>query len=581
MSLRNWSGTNGTTARKDYKIEVDDVSRFPALGMRGENVSTNHGGKKRVVVLGGGFAGVYAAMELETQLRSRHDFEICLVNKENYLVFQPMLPEVISGNIGILDTVSPLRRLLPNTRIFIREILGIDLKEKTVTLSPGFRPRSLVLEYDHLVVCLGNVTDFRGMPGLHEHAMPFKNLADALRLRDHLIRVLGEADIETDPDLRKQLLTFVVAGGGFSGVEVAAELNDFVRRVGRMYHKFDESEVRVILLHSHDRILDREFPEDLSLYAQNLLKKRGVEFWFHTRLVAASPDEAILNDGRKIQTKTLISTVPSSPNPLIDTLDLPKIKGRIKTDLTLQVDGYSDIWALGDCAAVPDPAGGSGFSPPTAQFAVRQGHTVGHNIVATIRGLPKKKFAFKELGKMSALGHRRAVAQLFGKINLQGFIAYVFWRTVYWMKLPGFDRKIKVGASWLLELFIQPELVQTNLDTPEGITHAHYEPGDIVFREGELGDRLYIILKGSAEVVSGTTNEVLAKLQSGEVFGEMAIMGNKARNATVRCVEAMDVLTIANKQFKPLADSLPYFRQSFEHLVEQRESERAAGVESE
>src|SRR5215211_2432163 len=192
--------------------------------------------RARIVILGGGFAGIYTAMELEKLMDGADDFEIVLVNKENYFVFQPMLPVVVSGSIGLLDTVSPLRRLLPRTDIHVREVESVDLKNRTITTSPGFRPHSHIIEFDHLVLAVGNVTDFRGLRGLPEHALPFKNLADALHLRNHVIRALEEASIETDdPKLRRQLLTFVIAGGGFSGVEVVAELNDFVRGVARNY----------------------------------------------------------------------------------------------------------------------------------------------------------------------------------------------------------------------------------------------------------------------------------------------------------------------------------------------------------
>src|ERR1044072_7444043 len=210
--------------------------------------------RKRVVILGGGFAGVYTAQYLEKALGRRDDFEITLVNKENYFVFQPMLPEVISGSIGLLDTVSPIRRLLPPTNLHVRDLESIDLHNKTVTTSPGFRPPPHVIAYDYLVFALGNVTDFRGFRGLPEHALPFKNLADAFYLRNHVIRALEEAAIEDhDMELRRQLLTFVVAGGGFSGVEVAADLNDFVREVAKNYRGLDPREIRAVLVHFQDR----------------------------------------------------------------------------------------------------------------------------------------------------------------------------------------------------------------------------------------------------------------------------------------------------------------------------------------
>ena len=531
--------------------------------------------RKRIVILGGGFGGVYTALYLEKALGRRADFEILLINKENYFVFQPMLAEVVSGSIGLTDTVSPIRRLLPRTDLHVRDIESIDIQNQTIVTTPGFRQQAHAINYDHLVLALGNVTDFRGLRGLPEHAIPFKNLGDALFIRNHVIHALEEAAIEhRDTKLRKQLLTFVVAGGGFSGVEVVAELNDFVRDVIRNYRQLDSKEVRVVLLHALDRILP-ELDEKLALYAQKILAKRGVEICLNTKLEAATGAEAILADGAHIPTKTLISTVPSSPNPLIDSLDLPKERGRLKVDAGLKVHGAENIWALGDCALVP--LTGGGFSPPTAQFAIRQARTAAHNIVAAIRGGEKRTFQFKELGKLGALGHRTAVAQMLG-VNVSGFLAWFLWRTIYLMKLPGWGRRLKVAAAWTFDLFLPPDLVQLKLDQSTGIAHEHFEPGQEVFRQGDLGDRLYIIARGQADVLRQENgNEfVLARLGSGEYFGEMALLNHTTRNATVRCVEPLDVLSIHKREFGVLAANLPAMRESFEQVMKQRSIDNVA-----
>lgn len=528
------------------------------------------GARKQVVILGGGFAGVYTAQYLEKALGHGDDFEITLVNRENYFVFQPMLPEVISGSIGLFDTVSPIRRLLPKTNLHVRQIESVDLEACTVTTHPGFRQHPHVIHYDHLVVALGNVTDFRGLPGLPEHAMPFKDLSDAVRLRNHVIHALEEAAIEQDDqELRRQLLTFVVAGGGFSGVEVVAEVNDFVRGVARTYKTIDPAEIRVVLLHSGDRILP-EMGEGLALYAQKLLAKRGVEIRLDTRLVAATSEEAILKDGTHIPTKTLVSTVPSSPHPIVDALDVEKGRGgKLKVTPYMQVEGTDNVWALGDCALVPAPDGG--FSPPTAQHAIRQGKTAATNIVAAIRGGERKAFDFKGLGKMGALGHRSAVAEVFG-VNISGFLAWWMWRTIYLMKLPGWGRRLKVATSWTLDLLLPAELVQLRLSSSAGMGQEHFEPGQAVFHQGELGDRIYIILKGAADVVreDGGTERVLARLEAGQYFGEMALINKTTRNATVRCVEAMDTLSLPKHEFNALAANLPDLRRSFEKVAEAR-----------
>jgi NADH dehydrogenase len=530
--------------------------------------SEPQGDRKRIVILGGGFGGVYTAIHLEQLLRGRQEIEVVLVSKENYFVFQPMLPEIISGNVGLLDTVSPIRRLVPRTRLYVRDVERIDRGAKTVTLSPGFGDRPTVLSYDHLVVGLGNVTDFRQVPGLHDHALPFKYLADALRLRDHLIHVLSEAANETDPQLRRQLLTFVIGGGGFSGVEVCAELNEFVRSAGEKYYGINPADIRVVLVHSQGRILEREMPESLALYAQKILLQRGVEFLFHKRLTSATPNDAILDDGQRIPTRTLISTVPSSPNPVVEALDVPKEHGRIKTDVHLRVEGCADVWALGDCALIPNTRGG-GFCPPTAQYATREGATCAHNILAVIDGKALRPFDFALLGMMAALGGRTAIVRMFDRINLHGFCAWVFWRAVYWEKLPGLDRKIRVGISWLLDLLLMPpDLVQTKLDVLRGVAEAHYQSGDLIHREGDRLIRVFIITRGKAQVFrsDGTGAEVpVAQLGPGELFGGLPEDGGAGR-VGVRCLEETIALVLPQPEFEPLLTALPEARQKLTAL---------------
>lgn len=532
--------------------------------------------RPRVVILGGGFAGLYTALELEKARRRHDDFDVVLVNKENYFVFQPMLPEVISGSAGLTDVVSPLRRLLPNTDIHVREVESIDLQSRTLTTTPGVLPHPHVVAYDHLVLALGNVTDFRGLPGLPEHALPFKNLGDALELRNHVIRALEEAAIERqDYNLRRQLLTFVVAGGGFSGVEVVAELNDFVREVAKSYG-IGADELRVILLHSGERILP-EMAESLALFAQRILQKRGVDLRLGTRLAAATGNEAVLATGERIPTRTLVSTVPAFAHPLIEGLALPKSKGgRLLTTPGLQVEGQANLWALGDCAVVTNPD--RSVCPPTAQHATRQAAVAAHNLVVALRGKGTPRvFDFKGLGKMGSLGHRSAVAEVFG-FKLSGFLAWWMWRTIYLMKLPGWGRRLRVATSWTLDLFLPPDLVQLRLSGSAGIEREHFEPGQDVFRQGDLGDRLYIILSGKADVLrTGSQGERhLARLGPGQSFGEMALLQQTTRSATVRCVETMDVLSLPKREFTVLAAHLPDLRRGFEKVADERAAALAA-----
>src|SRR5689334_22385047 len=488
---------------------------------------------KQILILGGGFAGVYTARTLEKLLRPE-EAAITLVNRENYWVYQPMLPEVISGSIGLTDVVSPIRRLCTRTRLVMREVEAIDLAARTVTVSPGFRPVATVLSYDYLVLALGNITNFYGMPGMIENAMPFRTLADALALRNHLIHALEEADCEDDPELRRKLLTFVIGGGGFSGVEVIAELNDFIREVKGNYLRLRSEEARCVLVQSGDRILP-EMAEALAVFAQKLLRKRGVEIILNDRLRAATSERAILKSGKEIPCKTIISTVPSTMPTVLDRLACKKEKGKLAVNTGLALEGYEgQVWALGDCAAVKT-AGGKA-APPTAQHATREAVTAARNIVAAIRGSAAGEFAFEGLGTLGSLGHGSAVAQIFG-LKISGIVAWFLWRTIYLMKMPGLNRKVRVSMDWFIRLLFAPDLAQLKATSENGIRNQHFEPGDFVFHEGDLGDSVYVIRAGECEVTR--EDQVLATLAAGEYFGEMALLSDKTRNATVRAKTAV------------------------------------------
>src|SRR5580693_8648195 len=530
---------------------------------------------KRILILGGGFGGVYTARYLEKLLKPS-EASIHLVNRENYWVYQPMLPEVISGSIGITDVVSPIRRLCPRTHLVMREVEEIDLKNKVVIVSPGFKPRRMELHYDYLVIALGGVTNFYGMPGMIEHAKPFRTLADALVLRNHVLHALEEADVESDPDLRAKLLTFVVGGGGFSGVEAVAELNDFIRRVKRNYLRLRDQPVRCVLVHSRDRILP-EMTETLALFAQKILRKRGVEIILKDRLVAASSEKAILKSGREIACKTIVSTVPSVLAPVLAKLDCAKGSrdgGGLVVNGNLEFMGYEGIvWALGDCASAKTSAGSP--VPPTAQHAVREAATVALNIRAKIMGAPSRTFAFEGLGKLGSLGHYSAVAEILG-VRVSGLAAWLLWRGIYLLKMPGIRNKVRIALDWMVALVFPPDLVQIKLLPESGIARQHFEPGEIIFNHGDLGDNVYVIEKGQCEVLRQVTNESssvlehVADLGAGDYFGEMAVLADASRNATVRATAPSDLLLIRKNDFDQLKTSVPEFGDVFRELARRR-----------
>jgi NADH dehydrogenase len=530
---------------------------------------------KRILILGGGFGGVYTARYLEKLLKPS-EATIHLVNRENYWVYQPMLPEVISGSIGITDVVSPIRRLCPRTHLVMREVEHIDLKNKVVIVSPGFKPRRMELRYDYLVLALGGVTNFYGMPGMIEHAKPFRTLADALVLRNHVLHVLEEAEVESDPDLRAKLLTFVVGGGGFSGVEVVAELNDFIRRVKRNYLRLRDQPVRCVLVHSRDRILP-EMTETLALFAQKILRKRGVEIILKDRLAAASSEKAILKSGREIACKTIVSTVPSVLAPVLGKLECAKGSkdgGGLVVNGNLEFIGYEgSVWVLGDCASAKTAAGNP--VPPTAQHAVREAATVALNIRAKITGAPSRIFAFEGLGKLGSLGHYSAVAEILG-VRVSGLAAWLLWRGIYLMKMPGIRNKVRIALDWIVALVFPPDLVQIKLLPESGIARQHFEAGEIIFNHGDLGDNVYVIEKGQCEVLrqvlkeSGGDLEHVADLGPGDYFGEMAVLADATRNATVRATAPSDLLLIRKNDFDQLKTSVPEFGDVFRELAGRR-----------
>ncbi|MDH3442733.1 MAG: NAD(P)/FAD-dependent oxidoreductase, partial [Deltaproteobacteria bacterium] len=335
----------------------------------------------RILILGGGFGGLYTALELEKAFGGDASVEITLVNRENFFLFTPMLHEVAASDLDITTIVNPIRKMLRRTKFFDGEVTSIDLARRQIGVTHGIdasHPHELA--YDHLVLALGSVTNFYAIPGLQERALTMKSLADAVYLRNRLIEHLEEADFECCAALREPLLTFVVAGGGFAGVETVAAINDFLREALKFYPNLTEEMLRVALVEFAPSILPELGPE-LGRYALEKLAGRKVEFRLNTKVVGLSDSGVTLSDGDTLPTTTLIWTAGTAPNPLLDTLACAKDRGRVAVNEFLEVPGHPGVWALGDCASIPDKKTGRPY-PPTAQHALRQGKTLGRNIAA-------------------------------------------------------------------------------------------------------------------------------------------------------------------------------------------------------
>ena len=425
--------------------------------------------KKRILILGSGFGGLYTALHLEKKLARSPDIEITLVNRENFFLFTPMLHEVAASDLDFTHIVNPVRKLLHRVQFFHGDIKSIDLKEKRVRVAHSDDNHGHELSYDYLVLALGSMTNFYNLPGLAENALTMKSLSDAIRLRNHLIKNLEEADFECCGTRRGRLLTVVVAGGGFAGVETIAAINDFIREAIGFYPRLKEAELRIVLIEASGAILP-ELGPNLGIYARRKLADRGVEFLMNTAVKSVLNREVALSDGTAIETNTLLWTAGVSPNPLLDMLNCGKERGRLITNEFLEVNGNPGVWALGDCAAVPDPATGKAC-PPTAQHALRQGKVAAHNIFAAIRGGRRKRFEFKTIGALASIGRRTGVARIMG-VNFSGFIAWWMWRTIYLSKLPRFEKKVRVALDWTLDLLFSKDLVQFMDVTSSNISRA-------------------------------------------------------------------------------------------------------------
>jgi len=425
---------------------------------------------RRVVILGGGFAGMEAAGALENIMRGDPSVLITLVSDTNALLFTPMLAEVAGSSLEAGHISTPLRTSL-HTAAFVRgRVTSIDVEKKRVMLEAiGGAGRmsepARELEFDQLVLCLGSVSNFFGLENVEKVAFNFKNLLDAIRIRNHVIEMFERADREKNPEARRAMLTFVVAGGGFAGVELAGALNDFSRGILADYPNLRPSDVKIVLVHSRDHIL-AELTKSLGEYALRSMKARGVTFKLNTRLLDARPGVVVLSDG-ELPAETLVWTAGVAPNPLLATLPFQRDKrGAVIVESTMAVPGYPGIWALGDCAALTDGKNGKPC-PPTAQFAIREAHQLAANIKAALAGQPLKAFHFETLGVSCVVGHQTACVELAipftGGKNLQfsGLLAWLMWRGIYLSKLPGLERKVRVLMDWTIELFFPKDIVQT------------------------------------------------------------------------------------------------------------------------
>lgn len=524
--------------------------------------------RPRIVIVGGGFGGVKCAKTLTKSLR-RNDAEIVLFNRENHLVFSPLLADAVGSSLNLQDVVVPLRQLLPGVICRTEVVLHVHLDTQEVEFEDHEgMPRRM--HYDHVILACGNVSNLNVVPGMADHAFPLKTVGDAAVLRTQVLQQMEKAEVCEDVEKRRWYLSFIIVGGGYSGVESAGEINDLVRGSVRFFSNIKDEDITVTLVHSRDQILPEISPR-LREFAREKMQEAGVTMCLNARVTLATGEGVGLKDGF-VRGGTIVCTIGSATAPVVERIESPKEKGRLLTQPDMRLRDRVNAWAIGDCASILNAHDGE-MSPPTGQFAERQGRQCAENILRLLHGQPTQPFSFKVLGQLCSIGGHSAVAEMFG-FKLYGFLAWFTWRGVYLFKLPSWGRRIQVGVDWAWLLLFPRDLSHLRTDPTERITHAHFEPGDLIIRQGDPPSGFYVIEKGEVEIIRPTPESpegvVIATLGAGSFFGEQALINNRPRSASVRARTVTEVIVMGRNIFSSISKSLAPLRAALTSAITRR-----------
>lgn len=514
----------------------------------------------RVIVIGGGFAAVTFAKTLRSKVRGS-ECEILLFNRENHMVFHPLLADVAGASINPDAAAAPLRQMLPGVGCRTERVQRIDLHSSEIEFDDG-QGALTRLHYDHIVIACGAESNLGIIPGMSEHAFAFKVMRDAVDLRQHIVRQMEYAEVSSDPDSRRRHLSFIIVGAGFSGVEVAGEINELVRSSTRFYRNFRKEDIAVTLVHSQGQILPEVAPK-LREFARKKMEKAGITILLNARAVAATHEGVELNDGRMLKGATIVCAIGTATSPIVQALDVPEERGRIRTTPEMRIEGQTNAWAIGDCAYIIN-AFDNKPAAPTGQFAERQGRQAALNLIRIVNGEATKPFHFKALGQLCSIGGYQAVAEMLG-VHVSGFLAWLMWRGVYLFKLPTWSRRIKVALDWSWDVLFPRDLSFLNTDTTQQVTHAYYRPGNFIHRQGEPARTFSIIEEGQVEVLQkdpGTSDtKVVAVLGKGDFFGEGALLGNRPHETSIRARTAVRLRQVGSVIFAQVAGSFAPLRE--------------------
>jgi NADH:ubiquinone reductase (H+-translocating) len=511
--------------------------------------------RRRVLILGGGHAGVRCARELLKHRRAADEIDITLVSRENVEVWHGLMPQIVSGVLQAQHVLIPLREILPDVTIYAQEIESIDPVARRAVLSLG-ESDEVTLEADDLVIALGSVTDLSRFPGLTEHGLQTKTIGDFIHLRNHLIEMLEAASVTTDAAERQRRLTFVIAGAGYAGVEIASEANEFLRASLRAYPMIAPSELRVITVDILTRVLPT-FNDRLAQRVVDRMRSRGIEVRLGVGIKEATGSTVVLADGSRIETRSIIATVGIGTNPLVRAMPIELQRGRIPCDPFCRVPGWPGVYAVGDNAAVPDAASGQPYGA-MVMVAFGEGAQAAGNILADVRGRPPEPCHPARLGEVALLTRRYGVAQVRG-IALHGWPASLVSRALFLSFMPSWRRRVALALHWMGSAILPDYLTPLPIGRSNAVVPMRFGAGETIVREGELSGRFYVITSGEVEVVQGADSKelVIRKLGPGDHFGEIAALGNRRRTATVRTRTATSVLSLARQDFAALVEHLP------------------------
>jgi NADH:ubiquinone reductase (H+-translocating) len=520
----------------------------------------------RIIIVGSGFAGVTLAEHLNR--RVGRDIEVVVISNENHMVFTPMLAEVAGRSLAGLDVVIPGRQIAPRATWLEATVTSIDLKKNEVEYT---RPegKGATLSYAHLVLACGSNVNLDVVPGMAAHAYTLRTVGDGMALGNDVIERFEQASVEPEGVERQRLLTVVVVGGGFTGVEAAGHLFDLMRNVKPFYPQLSRNQPRIVLLQRGPRIVPEFQHDSLSDFALRKLRQNGVDVRLSTEVKEVTARYVRLGTGERIDTGLIVCSIGTAPVSLIKKAGLPVDRGRLKTEADMRVAGSANVWAFGDCAAVPN-AWNAQISPPTAQFALRQAKQLADNLLRVQRGEATKPFRFRPQGLLATIGHHNGVAEIYG-LKFSGLIAWFLWRTIYLMKIPTIGRKLNVLVRWTWDIFFKPNLVQVRVPQRQRFKQVHYAAGDIVCHKGEPGLAFFVVKAGSAGLyLDEPAGTPLITWTNGDHFGEVAFLegtNNPTYPAWVKAETALDLIVLDRADFTSLAESLGALQRDLEHLL--------------